>query len=71
MHGLADSGIDLVGEIGHQGERLDVAVSDAAGVGAQDAAGERGVLVVLPHPHGAVWCQRGLDGVRAASAALV
>ena len=23
---------------------------DAAGVGAQDAAGERGVLVVLPHP---------------------
>jgi len=29
------------------GQGLDVAVSDAAGVGAQDAAGERGVLAVL------------------------
>ena len=47
------------------GEGFDVAVGDAAGVGAQDAAGERGVLVVLDQPSGAVRCQRFLDGVLA------
>ena len=52
--------VDLGGQAEHEGQGLDVAVGDAAGVGAQDAAGERGVLVVLDHPSGAVWCQRVL-----------
>ena len=64
--GLGDGGVDLGGQAEHEGQGLDVAVGDAAGVGAQDAAGERGVLVVLDQPRGAVWCQRGLDSVRAA-----
>src|ERR1035438_5136724 len=64
-HGLADNGVDLVGEVGHEGECFDVAVRDAAGVGAQDAPGERGVLIVLPHPSGPFWCQGVLDGVLA------
>ena len=65
MHGLGDGGVDLGGQAEHEGQGLDVAVGDAAGVGPQDAAGERGVLVVLDHASGPVWCQRVLDGVRA------
>ena len=44
--------VDLGGQAEHEGQGLDVAVGDAAGVGAQDAAGERGVLVVLDQPSG-------------------
>ena len=55
----------------HQSEGFDVAVGDAAGVGAQDAAGKRSVLVVLAHPSGAFGCQEVLDSVRASKAALV
>ena len=47
--------VDLGGQAEHEGQGFDVAVGDAAGVGAQDAAGERGVLVVLDQP-----CGRGL-----------
>jgi len=43
-------GIEFLREAGHEGESFDVAVCDAAAVGAQDAADERGVLVVLDRP---------------------
>src|SRR5271166_4948983 len=66
--GLADSGVDLPGQVGHGGEGVDVTGGDAAGVGAQDAAGEAGVLVVADRPPGAVWCQRWIDTVVAAGA---
>src|SRR6185312_11245193 len=71
MHGLGDGGVDPGGQAEHEGQGLDVAVGDAAGVGPQDAAGERGVLVVLHYPRGAVRCQRGLDSVRAVRTARV
>ena len=45
--GALGGGADLVGECGHVGDGLDVAGGDAAAVGAQDAAEEGGVLVVL------------------------
>jgi hypothetical protein len=48
--GLADGGVDLGGEIGHGGQRVDVAGGYPAGVSAQDAAGETGVLVVVDRP---------------------
>jgi hypothetical protein len=57
-----------LGMASHEGQRLDVAVGDAAGVGTQDAAGERGVLVVLHHAACAAGCQRLLDSVRSGSA---
>src|SRR4029077_3094002 len=52
--GLGDGVIDLGGQAEHEGQGLDVAVSDAAGIGPQDAAGERGILVVLDHAPGPV-----------------
>ena len=55
----------FVSEADHEGEGFDVAERDAAGVGPQDAAGERGVLVVLGQPPRAVWCQGPVDGVLA------
>ena len=64
-HGLADRGIDLLGETGHGDERVDVAVRDTAGVGPQDAASERGIVVVLDQPPRPFRCQRPLDGVLA------
>ena len=39
--------LQVVGEVGHGGDGLDVAGCDAAAVGAYGAAQERGVLVVL------------------------
>ena len=66
--GLADSGVDLVRESGQGDECLDVAVSDAMGVGPQDAAGERGIVVVLDQPLRPLVCQPGLDSVLASGA---
>ena len=45
--GVADGGVEVVGERGHVGDGVDVAGGDAAAVGADDAPGEGGVLVVL------------------------
>jgi hypothetical protein len=42
--------VDLLGQAEHEGQGLDVAVPDSMAVGAQDAADERGVLVVLDLP---------------------
>ena len=50
-----------VGEVGHGGDGVDVAAGDAAAVGADDAAQERGVLVVLGDPVTPFWCQRLVD----------
>ena len=46
---LADGAVHVVGEGGHERQGFDVAGGDAARVGAQDTAGERGVVVVLDH----------------------
>jgi hypothetical protein len=43
-------GVDLVGQADHEGECFHIAVSDAAAVGAQDAAGEGGILVFRSRP---------------------
>ena len=50
LDGLSYDGVDLVGEAGHEGECLHIAVADAAGAGARDAADKRGVLVILDLP---------------------
>jgi hypothetical protein len=44
---LGYGGVDLLGQAGHESQGLDVAVADSASVGAQDAADECAVLVVL------------------------
>jgi hypothetical protein len=49
------------GQADQQDQGLDVAVSDAAAVGAQDTADECTVLVVLDLPSRPVRCQPGLD----------
>ena len=59
--GLAGGVLEVVGEVGHGGDGLDVAGGDAAAVGADDAAEERGVLVVLDDPVSPFWCQGPLD----------
>ena len=41
---FSDGGVDLLGEVVHEDQGLDVAVSDAAAVGAQDAPDEGAVL---------------------------
>jgi hypothetical protein len=64
LDGLGYGGVDLLGQTEHDGQGLDVAVPDTAAVGAQDAADECGVLVVLDLPSRAFWCQPGLDSVR-------
>ena len=43
---------------------LDIAVPDAAALGAQDAADERGVVVVLDLPPRALGCQPCLDSIQ-------
>jgi hypothetical protein len=43
-----------LGQAVHEGQGLDVAVPDAAAPGAQDAADEGGVLVVLDAPPWAI-----------------
>src|ERR1022692_547528 len=69
--GVADGVLDVGAEVSDEGEGFDVAACDAAGVGAQDAARERGVLVVLDDRPGGVWCQAVVDGVLALAAAGV
>ena len=54
-----------VGEGAMVGDGFDVAGCDAAAVGADDAAQERGVLVVLDDPVSPFWCQGLLDAGRA------
>ena len=44
---LGDGVVDLLGQADQEGQGLDIAVPDAAAEGAQDAADECGVLVVL------------------------
>ena len=68
VDGLADRSIDLLGEAGQGDERVDVAVSDTAGVGPQDAPGEPGVVVVLDQPPRPFGCQGPVDGVLAGRA---
>ena len=60
--GLADGVVEVVGEVGHGGDGFDVSGGDAAAVGADDAAEERGVLVVLDDPRSPFWCQWLVDG---------
>jgi len=47
---FSGGGVDLLGEVVHEDQGLDVAVSDAAAVGTQDAPGEGAILVVLDLP---------------------
>ena len=54
--------VEVVGEVGHVGDGFDVSGGDAAAVGADDAAEERGVLVVLDDPRSPFWCQWLVDG---------
>lgn len=53
--------VDVVGQTDQVAERFDVAGCDAATVGAQDAAGEGGVLGVLGDRASAFWCQDIVD----------
>ena len=53
LDGFGYGSVDLLGQVEHEGQGLDVAVPDAA-VGAQDAADECGVLVVLDVPPWAI-----------------
>jgi hypothetical protein len=41
---LGHRGVDLLGQVDQEGQGLNITVSDAAAVGAQDAADEGGVL---------------------------
>ena len=47
---LGHRGVDLLGQVDQEGQGLNITVSDAAAVGAQDAADEGAVLVVLDLP---------------------
>ncbi len=60
--GLCDRLVQLGCEPGHVGQGVNVTGHDSPGVGADDAADEGGVLVVLDVPSPLVWCQPGLDG---------
>ena len=46
LDSLGCGGVDLLGQAEHEAQGVDVAVADAAAVGAQDAADECAVLVV-------------------------
>jgi hypothetical protein len=61
---LGDAGVDFFGQAEHEGQGFDIAVPDAAVAGAQDAADERGVLVVLNQLLCPFQCRPGLDSVR-------
>jgi len=58
---LPDRVIEFADGGGHVRDRVDVAGRDAARPGAQDAAGERGVLVVLGDPPSPPGCQAAVD----------
>jgi hypothetical protein len=47
---FAYCGIEIVREAGHEAKSFHIAVCHTSAVGAQDAADERGVLVVLDRP---------------------
>jgi hypothetical protein len=47
---LGHRGVDLLGQADREDQGLKIAVSDAAAAGAQDAAGEGAILVVLDLP---------------------
>ena len=47
---LGHRGVDLLGQVDQEGQGPNITVSDAAAVGAQDAADEGAVLVVLDRP---------------------
>ena len=49
---LGHRGVDLLGQVDHEDQGLNITVSDAAAVGAQDAPDERGILIVLDQPPG-------------------
>lgn len=61
---LGYGGVDLLGQADHEDQGLNIAVSDPAAEGTQDAPDECGVLVVLDLPPRTFWCQPGLDSVR-------
>ena len=61
---LGHRGIDLLGQVDHEDQGLNITVSDAAAVGAQDAADERTVLVVLDLSSWPFRCQPRLDTSR-------
>jgi len=61
---LGYGGVDLLGQAEHDGQGLNVAVADAAGVGAQDAPDESAVFVVLDLPSWPLRCQPALDSIR-------
>jgi hypothetical protein len=50
LGGLCYGAVDLFGQAEHEGQGLDVALADTAAVGAQDAADECSILVVLDLP---------------------
>ena len=68
---LGGGSVQFVGEPGHQDERFDVAVCDAAAVGAQDAADERCVFVVLDMPSRSFGVNLALTADRLAESAAV
>ena len=61
---LGHRGVDLLGQADQEAECFHIAVSDAAAVGAQDAADERTVLVVLDLSSWPFRCQPRLDSAR-------
>lgn len=61
---LGHRGVDLLGQADQEDECFHIAVADAAAVGAQDAADEGSVLVVLDMSSRPFRCQPGLDSSR-------
>ena len=61
---LGHRGVDLLGQVDQEGQGLNITVSDAAAVGAQDAADEGAVLVVLDLPSWPFRCQPHFDSSR-------
>ena len=57
-------GVDLLGQVDQEGQGLNITVSDAAAAGAQDAADEGTVLVVLDLPSWPFRCQPHFDSSR-------
>ena len=58
---LGHRGVDLLGQVDQEGQGLNITVSGAAAVGAQDAADEGAVLVVLDLPSWPFRCQPHFD----------
>ena len=60
-HSPAERGLDSTQQAAEVCDGVNVSGRDAAGIAAQDAAGECGVLVVFDVPLAAFACQRWLD----------